>query len=105
MGLNLCWVQIRATLSVWLQTKRGCTANPYCINLKDQTPLSASERLLRGASGTGINLPALVQAVTYDRRIQTWPCDVAAALLCLSGSRCHLMGVLLAHTAAGSQWV
>lgn len=91
MGLNLCWIQIRGTLSVWLETK-GQTGNPYCINLRDQTPLSA--RAPPGSVQPGINPCA--QAVTYGRRIQTWPCDVAPTLLfpslLLSLALWHLMG-------------
>lgn len=104
MGLNLCWIQIRGTLSVWLETK-AWTGNPYCINLRDQTPLSA--RAPPGSVQPGINPHA--QAVSYGYRIQTWSCDMAQTALCcccgvfrsVSLSLCHLMGVLLAHNAAG----
>lgn len=58
MGLNLCWIQIRGTLSVWLETKAW---NPYCINLRDQSPLSA--RASPGSLQPGINPCA--QAVSY----------------------------------------
>lgn len=77
MGLNLCWIQIRGTLSVWLETK-AWTGNPYCINLRDQTPLSASAP--PGSVRPGINPHA--QAVSYGYRIQTWSCDMAPTLLC-----------------------
>lgn len=72
IGLNLCWIQIRGTLSVWLETK-AWTGNPYCINLRDQTPLSA--RAPPGRVQPGINPHA--QAVSYGYRIQTWSCDTA----------------------------
>ena len=77
MGLNLCWIQIRGTLSVWLETK-AWTGNPYCINLRDQTPLSA--RAPPGRVQPGINPHA--QAVSYGYRIQTWSCDTAPTPLC-----------------------
>lgn len=60
MGLNLCWIQIWGTLSVWLETK-AWTGNPYCINLRDQTPLSA--RAPPGSVQPRIN--PLAQAVSY----------------------------------------
>lgn len=110
MGLNLCWIQIRGTLSVWLETK-AWTKNPYCINLWDQTQLSA--RAPPGSVQPGIN--PRTQAVTYGYRIQRWSCDMAPTLLCfccgvppsLSVSvflpLWHLIVVLLAHNAAGYQ--
>lgn len=76
MGHNLCWIQIRGTLSVWPETK-AWTGNPYCINLRDQTPLSA--RAPPGSVQPGINPHA--QAVSYGHRIQTWSCDMAPPLL------------------------
>lgn len=90
MGLNLCWIQIRGTLSVWLETKAW---NPYCINLRDQSPLSA--RASPGSVQPGINPCA--QAVSYGYWIQRWSCDMARTLLCcslclsLSLSLWHLM--------------
>lgn len=96
MGLNLCWIQIRGTLSVWLETK-DWPRNPYCINLRVQTPLSA--RAPQGSVQPRINPHA--QAVSYGYRIQKWSCDMAPTLLLsLSLSLWHLMGVLLAHNAA-----
>lgn len=99
MGLNLCWIQIRGTLSVWLETK-AWTGNPYCINLRDQTPLSA--RAPPGSVQPGINRHA--QAVTYGYRIQTWSHDVVPTLLAvlpLTFSLSHLMEVLPAQNSAG----
>ena len=97
MGLNLCWIQIRGTLSVWLETK-AWTGNPYCINLRDQTPLSASTP--PGSVQPGINPHA--QAVSYGYRIQTWSCDMAPALL-----RCccalSLLSLALNGSPAGPQ--
>lgn len=52
--------------------------DPYCINLRDQTPLSA--RAPPGSVQPGINLHA--QAVSYGCRIQTWSCDMAPIILC-----------------------
>lgn len=77
MGLNLCWIQIRGTLSVWLETK-AWPGNPCSINLRDQTPLSA--RAPPGSVQPGINPHA--QAVNYGYRIQRWSCDMAPTLLC-----------------------
>lgn len=99
MGFNLCWIQIRRMLSVWLETK-AWTGNPYCINLRDQTPLSAS--FPPGSVRPGINPCA--QAVSYGYRIQRWSCDMAPTPLCcccgeflfsLSLRVWHLMGVRL----------
>lgn len=82
MGLNLCWIQIPGMLSVWSETKAW---NPCCINLRDQTLLSA--RAPPGSVQPGIN--SCVPAVSYGHRIQRWSCDVAPRqLYCCCGVFC-----------------
>lgn len=102
MGRNLCWIQIRGTLSVWLETK-AWTGNPYCINLWDQTPLSA--RAPPGSVQPGINPHA--QAVSYGYRIQTRSCDMAPTPLCcccvLSLAASLFLSLALNGSPAGPQ--
>lgn len=74
-------------VSVWLETK-AWTGNPCCINLQDQTPLSA--RAPPGSVQPGINPHA--QAVSYGHRIQTQSCDMAPTPLCCCSASLSLFG-------------
>lgn len=62
-------------LNVWLETKAW---NPDCINLRDQSLLSA--RAPPGSVQPGIN--SCVPEVSYGYRIQRWSCDMALTALC-----------------------